>query len=41
MRSMEILVVGPVLAASILATLLAGKAMLWGVVQVLERRGRE
>jgi hypothetical protein len=39
--SMELLVVGPVLAASILATLLAGKAMLWGVVTVLERRGRE
>jgi hypothetical protein len=37
---MDLLVLGPVLAVSMLATLLAGKAMLRGVVAVLERRGR-
>jgi hypothetical protein len=37
---MDLLVVTPVLAASVIATLFAGKAMLRGVVAVLERRGR-
>jgi hypothetical protein len=36
----DILLVGPVLALSIFATLITGKAALRGFVAVLERRGR-
>jgi hypothetical protein len=39
--TMDILLVGPVLALSIFATLLTGKAALRAFVAVLERRGRE
>jgi hypothetical protein len=38
--AMDLLVVGPVVAASLLATLVAGKAMLRGVFAVMERRPR-
>jgi hypothetical protein len=37
---MDILLVGPVLVVSTLATLFTGKFMLRGIVSVLERRGR-
>jgi hypothetical protein len=37
---MDILLVGPVLVVSAMATLLTGKFMLRGFVSVLERRGR-
>jgi hypothetical protein len=37
---MDILLVGPVLAISAVATLFTGKCMLRGFVLVLERRGR-
>lgn len=37
---MDVLIVGPVLAVSLVATLLAGKAMLRGVFAVIERRER-
>lgn len=37
---MDILLVGPVLIISTLATLLTGRVMLHGFVSVLERRGR-
>jgi hypothetical protein len=37
---MEILLIGPVLALSAVATLFTGKAMLRGFVAVLERRAR-
>jgi hypothetical protein len=38
---MDALVIGPVFAASIFITLLAGKAMLRGVVAVIERRPKQ
>jgi hypothetical protein len=41
LRDMDILLVGPVLAISAVATLFTGKFMLRGFVAVLERRGRE
>jgi hypothetical protein len=37
---MDLLLVGPVLVISTVATILAGKVMLQGIVSVLERRGR-
>jgi hypothetical protein len=37
---MDILLVGPVLVVSTAATWFTGKAMLRGIVAVLERRGR-
>jgi hypothetical protein len=40
LRDMDILLVGPVLAISAVATLLTGKVMLRGFVAVLERRCR-
>jgi hypothetical protein len=40
LRDMEILLVGPVLAISAVATWFMGKVMLQGFVSVLERRGR-
>jgi hypothetical protein len=38
---MDILLVGPVLALSIFATLVTSKAALRGLFAVLERRGRD
>jgi hypothetical protein len=40
LQSMDILLVGPVLAISAVATLFTGKAMLRGFVAVLERRAK-
>ncbi len=37
---MDALILGPVLAVTLFATLLAGKAMLRGVFAVIERRER-